>query len=348
MPARTRLATTIALTATLTAGTAALLTGCGPSNGSPVTGSSAAGGSATAGTATGTASADAGGPGSGTASAMVTVPANGVDRMPAGLTVSDGSRYVLIDGARVDFGTPVKDLAWSPDGRKAAFIDGAGDLAVADPDGGARVTVARVPGGQTWSHPTWQVAPEDSRDGVPAKDDLLFAARRGGVSRLDVIPATAVDGTPRTASLNHQSGQGVAALPQTGNVWPSAGGTHGTSVYANVDTGEVYIRDDSIRQQGSPLTPGSEPAMSPGDEEEIVFVRSVGGHDHLFLDEPDGPGTPKDLTPRATTDYTEPAWSPDGGSIAARTPAGVVVLPVSGARAPVRAGTATGLPAYRS
>ncbi|MFJ9522905.1 hypothetical protein ACIRPK_32240 [Kitasatospora sp. NPDC101801] len=54
-----------------------------------------------------------------------------------GLTISNGTRYVVMNGTTVDFGTEVRDLVWSPNGRKAAFVDGAGDLVVADPDGSA-------------------------------------------------------------------------------------------------------------------------------------------------------------------------------------------------------------------
>ncbi len=117
------------------------------------------------------------------------------------LTISNGSKYVLINGHQVNFGVPVRDLAWSPNGAKAAFIDGSGNLDVANPDGSGRVVVAKNPGGQNWSHPTWQVTAKDSQVGLPAKDNLIFAARAGGVSRLKYISAKAVHGTPKTLSL---------------------------------------------------------------------------------------------------------------------------------------------------
>src|SRR5438445_5968385 len=71
--------------------------------------------------------------------------------VPRGLTISDGTRHVIVNGKSIDFGTIVRDLAWNPSGSKAAFIDGRGDLVVSDPDGSHRVTVAANPGGQTWS-----------------------------------------------------------------------------------------------------------------------------------------------------------------------------------------------------
>ncbi|MER6073328.1 hypothetical protein ABT187_31690 [Streptomyces sp. NPDC001817] len=261
------------------------------------------------------------------------------------LTVSNGTKYVLIGSHKVNFGVPVRDLAWSPDGRKAAFVDGSGNLDIANPDGSGRVVVAKNPGNQNWSHPTWQVTAKDTQTGIPAKDNLIFAARAGGVSRLKFISAKSVGGTPKTLSLYGDPGPG-GALPQTGNVWPNAGGHYGTSVYANDHDGAVYIRDDYLRQQGGKLTKGSEPALSP-NEEEVVFVRSVAGHDHVLVEDFTHGNHIKDLTPHATTDYTEPAWSPDGKTLAVRTPSGTVTLPTDGTGRPTKVTSTTGLAAYR-
>ncbi|MEU7301383.1 hypothetical protein [Streptomyces sp. NPDC007206] len=261
------------------------------------------------------------------------------------LTVSNGTRYVLINGHKVDFKVPVRDLAWSPDGKKAAFVDGSGNLDIANPDGSGRVVVAKNPGDQNWSHPTWQVAAMDTRYNIPAKDNLIFAARAKGVSRLKYVSAKAVHGTPKTLPLNG-SPDPDGAVPQTGNVWPDAAGHYGTSVYANADTGAVYIRDDYLRQQGGKLTKGSQPALSP-NEEEVVFVRSVAGHDHVLVEDFTHGNRIKDLTPHATTDYTEPAWSPDGKTLAVRTPSGTVTLPADGSGRPAKVTSTVGLAAYR-
>ena len=110
------------------------------------------------------------------------------------LTVSNGTKYVLIGSHKVNFGVPVRDLAWSPDGRKAAFVDGSGNLDIANPDGSGRVVVAKNPGNQNWSHPTWQVTAKDTQNNIPAKDNLIFAARANGVSRLKVEVFMIVDG----------------------------------------------------------------------------------------------------------------------------------------------------------
>lgn len=337
-------AAAIALTAGITAGAALMLSACGPDD--PT---------ADGATPTATTSAAAGaGKGQGTgakpigsAAPVSSAPVNGTAHN--GLTISDGSRYVVMNGTRVDFGTLVNDLSWSPDGSKAAFIDGDGDLAVSKPNGSGRVVVAKNPGGQTWSHPTWQVRPTDTQNGVPAVDNLLFSVTASGTSKLYSVKATAHQGTPTVLGLNGEPGGNEKPLPKTGNIWPNAAGSHGTAVYANSGTGDVYIRDDYLRQQGWELAPGSEPALAPGDNEDVVFVRSVNGHDHLFVEHSGNNGpTYKDITPNATTNYAEPAWSANGSTIAARTPAGIVTVPADGSAAPVKVSGYHGLPAYRA
>ncbi|MFB7376596.1 TolB family protein [Kitasatospora purpeofusca] len=258
------------------------------------------------------------------------------------LTVSNGTRYVQIDGKTVDFRTVVRDLTWSPDGNKAVFIDGSGNLVVSDADGSNRVTVAKNPGGQNWNHPTWHAVAAVPEAESPARNSIVFVARKNGVSQLKTVPAAAVQGQPTDLSV--WSGEDNP-LPQTGNIWPNASSKTGTSVFANVDNGTVYIRDEVLRSQTDVLTKGSQPAVSP-DGEDVVFVRSVQGHDHLFVQGVDDK-TAKDLTPKATTDYTQPTFSPDGRTIAARTPKGIVTLPVSGAAKPTVVTSRVGLPAYR-
>ncbi len=252
-----------------------------------------------------------------------------------------------MNGTSVDFGTAVRDLAWSPNGAKAAFVDGYGDLVTTNPDGSGRVVAARHQGGQVFSHPTWQVAPADPQYRIPAKNNLVFTVGHGSAAQLERVPANGANATPTVLSLGNYSGPDSVALPQTGNVWASGGGGNsvGRMVYANSTDGNVYIRDEYLRQQGGAITPGSEPALSP-DGGEVVFVRSVAGHDHLFAAHLDGKA-PTDLTPKATTDYTEPAWSPDGTTLAVRTPAGIATLPADGSAAPKHISDFAGLPAYR-
>ncbi|MEY9839758.1 hypothetical protein [Streptacidiphilus sp. EB103A] len=263
------------------------------------------------------------------------------------LTISNGTTKVVMNGTVVDFGTVVRDLAWSPDGSRAAFIDGAGNLDTANADGSGRVLVARGPSGENWSHPAWRVAKADSQLGSPAINKILFAASRGGTVLLKQVPTTG--GTPTPLSIPATDGEGGSngnPLPQTGNAWPATGGKYATVMYANSGAGSVYLRDDNIRTSAAKLSAGSEPAIS-ADGASAVFVRSVGGHDHLFEESIQGDRVARDITPNATTDYTEPAWSPDGRTIAARTPAGIATLPADGSAAPTLVSSWTGLPAYR-
>jgi hypothetical protein len=355
MTARRRsTATAVAVAAGLTALTAAALAGCDPADAPAAAGTTTAPATPAGG---GRPSSPAAGPSTATTPPTTAAPASGGGTATAapvangtagnGLTISDGSRWVVMNGTRVDFGTQVWDLSWSPDGTRAAFVDGAGDLVVSRPDGGGRVVVARHTGAAAWSHPTWQVAKADEADGLPAKDNLIFASGAGASAVLETVPATAVDGTPKRLPLGGYSGPGTHVPPQSGNSWPDAAGSAGTSVYENA-AGEVYIRDDNLRQQGGALAAGSQPALAPGDEDSVVFVRSVAGHDHLMLstDGDDGKRTVTDLTPGATTDYTAPAFSPDGSTVAARVPGGIATVPVRGG-APVRVSGYPGTPAYR-
>jgi hypothetical protein len=246
-----------------------------------------------------------------------------------------------MNGTTVDFGTTVRGLAWNADGSRAAFVDGDGDLVTAKPDGSGRVVVARHIDGQSWSHPTWR--PMASQGQIWA--DILFVSTASGVTTLKDVRADAVNGTP--TPFPDPDEDGVKDVPKTADTWPNSGGSNG-AVFANTQTGDVYILDDSGRGQVSlsMRTPGSEPAFS-ADKNEVVFVRSVGGHDHIFEQGVDGKASAKDLTPNATVDYTEPAISPDGTTIATRTPDGIATLPADGSAAPALISTYQGLPAYR-
>ncbi|MEU3560536.1 hypothetical protein [Kitasatospora sp. NPDC006786] len=353
---RNRFGTTAAIALMVGVG-AVLVSACGPENGDSAPTAAPTGGAAPAGTAPGAASPGTAAPGSSAPSGSA-APGGGkeVNGTSAAnhLTISTGTATVALNGTTVDFGTVVRDLAWSPDGKKAAFVNGNGDLMTANPDGTGKVVLARNPGGETWSHPTWQHATADPSvtaggDALDRFAAIVFTSDKGGTLRLEKVPTKSPGATPEvlTPHISEGGGDPVPQPPQTGNTWANAGGHRGEIVYANTPTNEVYLYDDYIRPATRDLGKGSQPALAP-DGEHLVFVRSVNGHDHLFtrstrIDQK----AEKDLTPSATTDYTQPAWSPDGRTIAVRTPDGISTLPADGSAAPTQVSTVKGLPSYR-
>ncbi|MFB7948192.1 hypothetical protein ACFC6L_25110 [Kitasatospora phosalacinea] len=311
------------LVAAVTTGSALLLTACDPE-----------------GEDTGTAaSSPAAAP---TGAATTAAPAKGGKlNRTAGtkLTVSTGTSTVLMDGKAVDFGTVVRDLAWSPDGKHAAFVDGNGNLETSDPDGSHKTVVAKAPSGTTWSHPTWQVFGADEPHG--AGTYLLFTADDKKNLRLMSVEARA-GGKPEVLPVGDSEG---ARIPETGNQWPYSNGLSGMTVYANKDDGQVYFHDVVSRTNGGAVAEGSQPALA--DEGALVFVRSAKGHSHVFASPADENADQQiDLTPDATVDYTEPAISHDGRTVAFRGPDGIYTVPFTGGK-PEKVTDTVGLPAYR-
>jgi hypothetical protein len=264
-----------------------------------------------------------------------------------------------MDGKAVDFGTEVHDLAWSPDGTKAAIIDAGGNLVVVNADGSGKVEVAKNPGKDKWTHPTWQVVAADTTNQILAKDNIFFAADHGGVKTLMGVVATAHDGVPKAISLGGYSGRGSVPPPTTGNLWPNTSGATASIVYEH-DQGtaqDVYIRDDNLRQQGGKLFSGSEPALivvggTGNATKEVVLVRVVGGHKHIVREDPYGATggvstKSTDLTPSLAVDATAPTWSPDGKSVAFSTPTGVEVVNADGSGKIAQVTATPGIPVYR-
>ncbi|MFI9783192.1 hypothetical protein ACIHEI_06710 [Kitasatospora sp. NPDC051984] len=335
MSERTRLRRSAAalLVAAVTTGSALLLTACDPEGGDT-------GGTAAPSSTANSPSSDA--PGGSTAGSSAPAAAGGKLNKTAGtkVTVSTGTNTVLMDGKAVDFGTVVRDLAWSPDGKHAAFIDGSGNLETSDPDGSHKTVIAKAPSGETWSHPTWQVYGPDEPHG--AGTFLLFTADDKKALKLLSVEAKA---NAKPAPLSVGDSEAEKPLPEAGNQWPNSAGKFGMTVYANKTDGQVYFHDVVSRTNGGVVTKGSQPALA--DDGEVVFVRSVNGHAHIFAKAQEQGSKEIDLTPDATVDYTEPAISHDGKSVAFRGPDGIYTMPTKGGK-PDKITDTVGLPAYRS
>ena len=266
-----------------------------------------------------------------------------------------------MNGKAVDFGTQVHDPSWSPDGTRVVFVDGGGNLVVANADGSGRIEAAHNPGGQTWSHPTWQTTQADTKDNIPARNNIFFASSAGGATLWEV-PPTAHDAQPTQLTLNGYSGYGSTPPPANANTWPAGGGKFGGAVYEhdNATSSDVYVRDNYLRQQGGlAIKDAAEPdyvligsSSTAEGAPEVVFVREVGAHKHVFVQQigTSTGGTPsaaRDLTPNATTDCTEPAISPDGKTVVFSTSSGVVTVAADGSGTPAFVTNTPGFPAFR-
>ncbi|GAA1953216.1 hypothetical protein [Catenulispora subtropica] len=277
------------------------------------------------------------------------------------LTVSDGSSKILMNGKAVDFGTAVYDQSWSPDGKKVAFIDDHDNLWVANADGSGKVEAAKNSTGEKWTHPAWQVAKADTQDGVPARNNIFFASTAGDGTLWKVV-ATAHDGKPEKLELAGTAGENEVDPPQTRNMWPSAAGDFGGAIYEhdNGSSSDIWVRDDFLRQQGDlAFKNGSEPSYAivggsanSDPTPEVVFVRTVNGHRHIFFSvlytaNGDAPKA-KDLTPNAAGDYVTPALSPDGKTVAYSTESGVYLISTDGSGTPKQITDKPGFPAFRA
>ena len=86
------------------------------------------------------------------------------------------------------------------------FIDGGGNLVVANADGCGQTEAAHNPGGQKWSHPTWQTTQADRRTDMPARNNIFFASTAGG-GTLWEVSTDAHNAKPTQLTLNGYSGQ---------------------------------------------------------------------------------------------------------------------------------------------
>jgi hypothetical protein len=233
------------------------------------------------------------------------------------------------------------------------------------PQGGLHRRRREPRGGERRRHRPHRRRPQPRHPELVAPDLADHASGQGAAGPLFEVPADAHEAQPEKLGIGGVAGQGGGQSPTVGNTWPAVSGRFGGGVYEHdngTDT-EVYIRDDYLRQQSwAGIKDAAEPdyvlvggsATSQGTPE-VVFVRRVGGHEHVFEQNIlTGTGTggsaaaARDLTPNATADCTEPALSADGKTVAYSTPTGVFTISATGSGTPAQVTGTPGFPAFRS
>jgi dipeptidyl aminopeptidase/acylaminoacyl peptidase len=185
---------------------------------------------------------------------------------------------------------PAVAFAWSPDGRSAAYTDGA-KLQVVASDWSSRRLVTTVPAPYTWlTDPSW--APDGTRIAFGAAPDKqshghVFVVNADGTGLVDVTGA---------------AGTGYAP------VWSPAG----SRIAFDAPDGAFIVNSDGSAPVAVNV-PGRNFLLrwSP-DGKRLVLADAPGGH--VYVVNADGSGR-VDVTGSAGRDLS-PVWSPDGKHIA--------------------------------
>jgi Tol biopolymer transport system component len=222
------------------------------------------------------------------------------------LTSSNGSGSIHFAGGTslTTPGVSVADASWSPDGSRAAFISD-GDIYTVRYNSGSDVRTVTTSGNAQAGHPTW------SSDG----STIFYAGQptSGGHWRLEASPSITFDSATTPVSpddsldYTHPDGgpNGIVVLQRQAD---DSGTPTGQA--------DVMKYDSNTGQMTLLFTNGSSPAISP-DGSRIAFVRSNGVHDQILTATASGdaiiPVTSDDV------DHDNPAWSPDGLTLAFNT-----------------------------
>lgn len=178
---------------------------------------------------------------------------------------ADGSGISLAVGGLDELGWP----AWSPDGRRIAFVDGYSTggygraIVIANPDGTNPAEITNRMGSHSFSHPAWS----------PSGDEILFNVLfYQGNQLLNYVYAIRADGS-KWSGLELPQGVGN----QLGGVW-SPDSQHILFYFANLELSksDIYI----VRRYDSQLTQltnlndlAIDPSWSP-DGGSIAFSRN--------------------------------------------------------------------------
>jgi Tol biopolymer transport system component len=271
------------------------------------------------------------------------------------LSISDGSANITFGTHTVHIGGSVTDAAWSPDGSHVAYVDGNGQLAVADASGGDVRELTHS--SATRSHPTWE-------DGG---SEIIFAEGSGGTSKLMSVDANGLTmGAPtRETPVAETAGdKGADTSPDaTYRPWnPYAPNSAPLNRLVYQENGQVMILDRNTRgPQAVKLVDGTDPSVAP-DGHAVAFVEN-GQIDTVALPVPfDSHGNPAPVittvTNVASPGFSHLTWSPDGKTIAAEgmlmhqgptppDPKDVVTVPADGGSAPTEVRSTPGIPSYQ-
>ena len=276
------------------------------------------------------------------------------------LGISNGSGDISFTSHTLHIGGSVTDAAFSPDGSHVAYIDGNGQLAVADV---LRNDVRELTHSTAnRSHPTWE-------DGG---SEIVFAEGPAGASKLMSVDANGLtlgQPTVETPVAETANDNGSDTLPDANfRPWnPYSPSTRALSelVYQHQDASgtHVMILDRNMRgPQAVKLVDGTDPAVAP-DGHAVAFVDPASYQiDTVALPVPvDSQGNPAPVITHVTNEpmpgFSHLTWSPDGKTIAAegmlvhqgpapQEPKDVVTVPAAGGTPTVVSST-PGIPAYQ-
>ncbi|WP_194925263.1 cell wall-binding repeat-containing protein [Catenulispora pinisilvae] len=294
--------------------------------------------------------------------ALAAPSAHAVNPGPAGnmLTISDGTSTVLVAGRPVTFPSTVTDATWAPDGSRLAFVDGAGDLVSALPDGTGTRVLAHGGPGIVISSPTW------SSDGL----GVAFAESVGG--HTGAIKVAKTDGYGNSASGGGDGSVVVDAWDMNDGgsysapdaVYIPDGTAPGRNIIPNYvfqetpaggSTPEIRSLLNASPGQQYKIADGTQPTVSP-DGRTVAFLTPDEQIAVVDVSDPFKPSQPRILTTDISVHKQHPTFSPDGDKItyealdirngAPDAPKDVESIPVTGGAATIES-THPGVPAYR-